>query len=96
MHTHVFTHTNTDPPYHPHAGVRQELLGLMRVPGMNAARARVLYKAGIKDPQALAVADPASLEKVLAQGLAQQLKGRPRSGDKKVGCGGWAVSFAKV
>jgi DNA polymerase theta len=33
------------------AGVRQELLPLMRIPDMDAAKARALYKAGVRDAQ---------------------------------------------
>lgn len=34
------------------AGVRQDLLPLMRIPGMDAGKARALYKAGLRDAQA--------------------------------------------
>jgi hypothetical protein len=33
------------------AGVRQDLLPLMRVPGMDASKARALFKAGLRDAQ---------------------------------------------
>lgn len=62
--------------------MKQELLGLMRVPGMNASRARALFRAGIKDPESLAVAEPATLEKALSSSIAKQLKGRGGSSGK--------------
>ena len=41
------------------AGVRQDLLPLMRIPEMDAAKARALFKAGLRDAQASR--QPASL-----------------------------------
>eukprot|EP00887_Chlorella_sp_A99_P004871 scaffold4.g4871.t1 len=60
------------------AGVRQELLPLMRVGEMCAAKARALFKAGFKSPYDLATADEGAVAKALAACFAQQLKQRPK------------------
>lgn len=93
--------SSTAPPPPPSAGVKQELLPLMKVPGMNAARARALYRAGFKDPQALAVGEQAAVERALAAGLAHQMRGRmggsgsgPAAGGKpqqQQQVGGWGA-----
>lgn len=42
------------------AGVRQDLLPLMKVPDMDAAKARALFKAGVRDAQVGGWAPPAA------------------------------------
>ena len=58
------------------AGVRHELLDLMRVPAMNPAKARLLHRAGVRDPHALATSDEAAVARALAPGAAQQMRSR--------------------
>ena len=64
----------------------------MRVPNMNAGRARGLFRAGIRDAQSLAVADQAAVEKALAGCISAQMKSRGSAagGSKQqVGALGW-------
>eukprot|EP00899_Mesostigma_viride_P021921 jgi/Mesvir1/29730/Mv00959-RA.1 len=58
------------------AGVKRELLPLMKVPGLSARHARALYDKGIRTPQQLANADPAKVERVLKAALPTFLRRR--------------------
>ena len=62
------------------AGVRQDLLPLMRIPDMDAGKARALYKAGLRDAQMLATADEQAVARALAPAIAQQMRGRSSMG----------------
>ena len=70
-------------------GVRGEIVELMAVPFVKAGRARALYKAGFRTPQALAEATPAelalALETVAGGGRgARMMAGKIRNAARKV------------
>ncbi|PSC69888.1 helicase and polymerase-containing TEBICHI [Micractinium conductrix] len=73
------------------AGVRQDLLPLMRIPGMDAGKARALYKAGLRDAQMLATADEQAVARALAPAIATQMRGRSSAGKQS---GGMSASSA--
>lgn len=59
-------------PPHPagriNSGVKAEIVALTEIPGVRGYRARLLYKAGLRTPEAVAACDVARLTDILSAG----------------------------
>jgi replicative superfamily II helicase len=65
------------------AGVRRELLPLMRIPGMTAGKARALWKGGITGPMVLATVQEDVVLKALTTGIAAQMRTKAVGADRQ-------------
>ena len=49
-------------------GVRPEIVSLTEIPHVKGHRARLMYKAGLRTPEAVAAVEPEALIAILGQG----------------------------
>ena len=72
------------PPFLPHPppgrvfyGVRPEIVALTEIPNVKGARARMLYKAGLRTPELVAASDVDTIYQIISAGVCG---GRGRGG----------------
>ncbi|KAJ9515567.1 hypothetical protein QJQ45_021669, partial [Haematococcus lacustris] len=69
------------------SGVREEIVALTEIPGVRGYRARLLYKAGLRTPEAVAACELSRLTDILAAGMAASSKGKTedqgRAGERR-------------
>jgi DNA polymerase theta len=65
-------------------GVKQEIVALTEIPYVKGARARLLYKGGLRTPEAVAAADVERLLEILLSGTPHGAGGKNQDQQRKI------------